>query len=179
MTRYKLVILGLINERPMYGYQINQEIKRRSLDIWANIKIVSIYNNLTTLKKEGLITEKREKVGKMPIRKVHSITAKGKKKLSKLIKQGLSEIVEHDNILFMLSVGFMANISKEEALGSLKERRKGIEPILSEVKQLRKIHRGNIPFNWLYTINIPIKHLQTELNGIEYLIRKLKLIEKL
>jgi len=179
MTRYKLVILGLINERPMYGYQINQEIKRRSLDVWANINTASIYNNLITIKEEGCIIEKREKVGKTPVRKVYSITAKGKKYLSKLIKQGLSKIVGHDNILFMLSVGFIANISKEEALGLLKERRKGIEPILSEVKQLRKIHSGNIPFNWLYTINIPIKHLQTELNGIEYLIRKLKLIEKL
>jgi len=179
MTRYKLVILGLINERPMYGYQINQEIKRRSIEMWANINTASIYNNLTTLKKEGLITEKREKVGKLPIRKVYSITAKGKKKLSKFIKQGLSKIVGHDNILFMLSVGFIANISKENALGLLKERRTGIELILSEVKELYQRHNGNIPFSWLYTMDVSLTHLQTELNGIEYLIRKLKLIEKL
>ena len=55
MKKNSLVVLGLLKEQPMYGYQIDQEIKVRHMDAWANINMASIYNTLTKLEEKGFI----------------------------------------------------------------------------------------------------------------------------
>jgi len=62
MIRYKLALLGLLKERPMHGYEINNQIEERHMRDWAKIKVASIYNNLLALNKKGLIEVKKKKV---------------------------------------------------------------------------------------------------------------------
>ena len=174
MTRYKLVILGLLKEQPMHGYQINREIKRRSMDVWANINMVSIYNTLKRHADEACITSKKERTGKMPVRKVYTITEKGIKELTGFEEDGLSRIIKHNNVVFLLSVGFMTNIPREKTLTVLKEREKKIKSILSEVKELHQVHDGNIPFNWMYIIESSIKHIEIDLHGTKRLITQVE-----
>ena len=55
MNKNKLVVLGILAEQSMHGYQLDQTIKHRSMDMWAKINMASIYNTLITLEKEKLI----------------------------------------------------------------------------------------------------------------------------
>jgi DNA-binding PadR family transcriptional regulator len=49
------VILSLLAERPMHGYQVNLELERRCVRDWAAISRPQIYYSLEKLAKAGLI----------------------------------------------------------------------------------------------------------------------------
>ncbi|MBN1384370.1 MAG: PadR family transcriptional regulator [Elusimicrobia bacterium] len=177
MTRNRLAVLGLLREHPRHGYQIDQEIKKRSMDKWANIAIASVYNTLTAYEKKGLVTVKKEKVGNMPERKVYHITSKGIKELAALVEDGLIKIVPHSNVVFLLSVGFITNIPPKKALEALIKRKEQLEAHLAMVNEIYHLHKKFVPFNWFYIIDSCLKRIQTAVNETQYLISKVKTIK--
>ncbi len=178
MLRNKLVVLGFLAEGPMHGYQIDRQIKQRSMGMIAHLSTASIYNVLNRLSKKGCITVKKEKIGKMPERNAYRITAKGRKELAVLIKDGLSKQRKHAAVAFILSVVFITNISPREALVSLEKRKAQINFMLNKVKEKHQIFKDSGSFNRLYVIDISLKHLKIELEGTKSLIKKIKTIKK-
>ncbi len=173
MDRYKLVILGLLNEKAMHGYQMDQVIKHRSMNVWAKVNMASIYNTLTSLEKSGEITVKKKKVGNMPERKIYYITAKGKLQLAALVEKGLSKIKKGNNVEFLLSVAFIPVISREKAKQALKKRVNNIKQMTKILKEIHAKHENIIPFNWIYIIDSALNHVNVELNGTNCLIKRL------
>ena len=55
LTTPDLVILSLLAERGMYGYQVNLELERRCVRDWAAISRPQIYYSLEKLAAAGLI----------------------------------------------------------------------------------------------------------------------------
>ncbi|MCK5535069.1 PadR family transcriptional regulator [bacterium] len=175
MLRNRLVVLGFLAEGPMHGYQIDRQIKQRSMGMIAHLSTASIYNVLNRLAKKGCISVRKEKIGKMPERNAYRITAKGRKELTVLIQDGLSKQRKHAAVAFILSVVFITNISPREALVSLEKRKAQIEFMLSKVKEKQQISGA---FNRLYVIDISLKHLKIEWEGTKSLIKKIKTIKK-
>ncbi|MFH5181926.1 PadR family transcriptional regulator [Paenibacillus sp. TAB 01] len=50
-----MILLGMLMERPMHGYELQQQIQSRRLDVWAHILSGSIYYALNKMEKEGLV----------------------------------------------------------------------------------------------------------------------------
>jgi DNA-binding PadR family transcriptional regulator len=175
MKKNNLVVLGLLKEQPMHGYQMDQEIKLRHMDTWANINMASIYNTLIKLEEKGFINSKKEKVGKMPSRNVYKITSKGEKELINLIKEGLLKVAKDNDVVFHLSVGFMPFLSQSDASKALVKRKEQIESLIKMVKELYEIHEEIVPFNWLYIIENSLEKLKVALkttNGLSEKILK-------
>ncbi len=75
-----LLVLGLLEEEPRYGYAIIKELEARSSS-YFQMKEGSLYPVLHQLEKEGLVkTEWRRQTGK-PNRRYYAITPKGRKAL--------------------------------------------------------------------------------------------------
>ena len=55
----KVLILNVLAERPMYGYQIAKELKRRSQGYFA-FKEGTLYPALHGMEKEGLLTQESQ-----------------------------------------------------------------------------------------------------------------------
>jgi len=55
LTTPDLVLLSLLAERPMHGYQANLELERRQVRDWAGISRPQIYYSLEKLEKLGLV----------------------------------------------------------------------------------------------------------------------------
>ena len=72
-----MMVLGLIYREDMYGYQITEELKKRS-DETFNIKAGTLYPILHSLEKSGYVTS-YEKVFSGKLRKYDSITDEGAK----------------------------------------------------------------------------------------------------
>jgi DNA-binding PadR family transcriptional regulator len=73
----KLVILGFLKRKALYGYEIKQMVEREMGD-WTNIAFGSIYFALSKLTKEGFITQKEtQKRDYRPSRIIYQITEKG------------------------------------------------------------------------------------------------------
>ena len=173
MSKNELAILGLLNEKPMHGYQINQEIKERMMDHWAKIALPSIYSTLTRLKESGMVRMETEKVGKMPERNVYHITSQGRTMLADLVEESLTSKEEPD-MHFYLGVVFIFGLPRNRALASLKKRQKHL---MQHHTQLKKIHsecKGKIPFNWFSIIENGLKHMTIEQKLIQRLIDKIE-----
>ena len=82
----KVLILNVLAERPMYGYQIAKELKRRSQGYFA-FKEGTLYPALHGMEKEGLLTSEWQVVEKGPSRKYYHITEEGKRMLSDSAKE--------------------------------------------------------------------------------------------
>lgn len=76
----ELVLLTLLQERPMYGYEISQEMSRMS-DGYFEMKEGLLYPTLHRLQKEGLLSSEWQKTENERRRKYYSITAAGRERL--------------------------------------------------------------------------------------------------
>ena len=81
----EMLILTLLNDQSMYGYQISQEISVRSGNI-INIPEGSLYPTLYKLLEESFVVDERRLVGKRMSRIYYSITDMGKKRLQDLYR---------------------------------------------------------------------------------------------
>ena len=92
VTTPDLVILSLLAERPMHGYQVNFELERRCVRDWAAISRPQIYYSLEKLSKAGLIRAgDSEDPAAGPDRRVFETTAKGSHALSDSLERRLDD----------------------------------------------------------------------------------------
>ena len=96
----EMLILTLLNDQTMYGYQISQEISGRSGNI-INIPEGSLYPTLYKLLEEDFVADERRLVGKRMSRIYYSITEKGRERLQDLyrdytlVHKGIKGIMEN------------------------------------------------------------------------------------
>ncbi len=78
----KVLVLSLLAEEAMYGYQIAKELERRS-EGYFGFKEGTLYPLLHRLEKEGLVRGEWQVVEKGPSRKYYSVTPEGRKVLER------------------------------------------------------------------------------------------------
>ncbi|OGO01200.1 MAG: hypothetical protein A2Y90_06760 [Chloroflexi bacterium RBG_13_52_12] len=74
------LLLSLLEQQPMYGYQIVKELEARSQG-YFKFKEGTLYPALHRLEKSGLISSKWQMLSNGRQRRYYSITAKGQAKL--------------------------------------------------------------------------------------------------
>ena len=82
----ELLILTLLQDEDMYGYQISQELETRSRGLYT-LQESSMYPTLYRLVDKKLITDRQEKVGKRRTRVYYHLEEEGKKYLQTLRKE--------------------------------------------------------------------------------------------
>jgi DNA-binding PadR family transcriptional regulator len=91
----RLVILGLLRERPLYGYEIKHIIEEHMGD-WTSIAFGSIYFALGKLAEEGFIEKiATEQEGSRPSRTIYQITDAGGEEFARLLREVWSEVERH------------------------------------------------------------------------------------
>ncbi len=176
MTKNELVVLGLLKERPMHGYQLYHEIEKRNMEAWAQVNLASVYNTLDRLRRAKMVEAKKEKPGKMPEREVFHITPKGKKRLAALVEEAITDDRMPDNN-FCVGVAFLAGLSKKKALESLEVKRKILKEVAAHLESLKKDKSRDMPFNWKFLLRYGIDHVRLDVKRIEELKRKISKLE--
>ena len=88
LTVPDLVLLSLLAEQPMHGYQANLELERREVQDWAGISRPQVYYSLEKLARLGLITDAGESEPALgPERRTFSTTAKGRASLATALER--------------------------------------------------------------------------------------------
>jgi DNA-binding PadR family transcriptional regulator len=85
----QFLIMRILYEKPMHGYQLLEEIKKRSCGC-HKLESGSIYTILRRMEKGGLLNSKWEKVDGSLERRVYNLTEKG----IEALKMGLKSIVK-------------------------------------------------------------------------------------
>src|SRR5271168_4942183 len=79
-TTPDLVLLSLLAERAMHGYQANLELERREIRDWAGISRPQVYYSLEKLARAGLIrTLETDAPAAGPERNSYQTTARGRR----------------------------------------------------------------------------------------------------
>jgi PadR family transcriptional regulator PadR len=81
-----VMVLRLLAEKPMYGYQIVKELQSRS-EGFFELEQGTLYPALHRLEKDGLVESRWEVVADGPSRKYYYLTAKGQTELEKSARQ--------------------------------------------------------------------------------------------
>jgi DNA-binding PadR family transcriptional regulator len=88
LTVPDLVLLSLLAEQPMHGYQANLELERRQVQDWAGISRPQVYYSLEKLARLGFIREAGDQEPALgPERRIFSTTAKGRAGLSAALER--------------------------------------------------------------------------------------------
>lgn len=76
-----MLILKLLEDKDMYGYQMIEELSKRSDDTFS-LKAGTLYPLLHNLEEQGIVTSYDENADSARVRKYYNITKKGKKLLA-------------------------------------------------------------------------------------------------
>ena len=88
LTTPDLVLLSLLAERPMHGYQANLELERREIRDWAGISRPQVYYSLEKLARAGMIrTLETDEPAAGPERSTFETTAKGRAALADALER--------------------------------------------------------------------------------------------
>ena len=114
----KALILYYLNIKSTHGYEIQKFIQVNHMDQWTKIQSGSIYYALSKLEKEGSIALTDEVHIGAKVRKIYSITQKGKEELVKLvqteIRTPINEVGSDKFILYpIFAVADIEDLKKE------------------------------------------------------------------
>jgi DNA-binding PadR family transcriptional regulator len=88
LTTPDLVLLSLLAERPMHGYQANLELERRQVRDWAGVSRPQVYYSLEKLARSGMIRAGAdESPAAGPGRSVYQTTPKGRTALAQALER--------------------------------------------------------------------------------------------
>ena len=88
LTTPDLVLLSLLAERPMHGYQANLELERREIRDWAGISRPQVYYSLEKLARAGLVrSSETDEPASGPERSTFETTARGRAALADALER--------------------------------------------------------------------------------------------
>ena len=91
----QFLLLLLLNEEPMHGYQLNEVLQERKLVREGRFKTGSLYTILNRMEEKGILTSAQEESESGRPRRVYSITEDGRSNL----KQGLQYMLRRKRFL--------------------------------------------------------------------------------
>ena len=163
----ELLLLGLLRQNEMYGYQINEFIDSH-FGSGINLTRPTAYRLLHNMAKQGWITFREEKVGKRPTRRIYAITGSGEAKFHEILLScfGQYKPAEYSSTV---CIAFLDSLPFDEVLPLLEKQRKSIEDLLNRLKSDQ-----NHPGAFQLTIDHQVRHLETDLEWISELIYSLE-----
>ena len=177
LTTPDLVLLSLLAERPMHGYQTNLELERREIRDWANLSRPQVYYSLEKLARAGLIraAEADEPAGG-PERSTFETTAKGKAALAAALeREEWAAQRERPPFLTWLALSWQAR--PEAVRLQLRRREEFLERELAREKEtLESILKevGHPYHEAVWMVSLMIEQFEAERNWLKRVQREMK-----
>ena len=163
-------ILGLLCEKPLYGYTIEKIIEERGMRHWTDIGFSSIYYVLKRLESRNLIVSSCEQQENKPSRKVFTITREGEHQMKEKVRSLLSQnrrIVSP----FDLGIAHLQLLSTTETISCLNERITALDKAIEHIKAHRFQHEQiKKPYFLLALSDRALAHLCAEKIWVEKFI---------
>ena len=176
LTTPDLVLLSLLAERPMHGYQANLELERREIRDWAGISRPQVYYSLEKLGRAGLIrASETDEPAAGPERSTFETTAKGRDALADALEQAdWTTHRERSPFLTWMALSWQARPGV--FLNQLRQRRKFLlKEIAREKKTLLSIYDevGHKYHEAVWMVDLMMQQMRTEVRWTHRLEREL------
>lgn len=128
----RLLILGLLSRRPMYGYEVQQYLQMTRSDQWAGILVGSIYHALKKMEGEGLLEiQALEQTGHRT-RAVYAITAAGRAEFRHLLRETWRTPSRTLPSALYTALTFLPDLPRAEVLQAIDEQIAALERELAD-----------------------------------------------
>jgi DNA-binding PadR family transcriptional regulator len=81
VTRVDVVVLGLLAEEPLHGYELWERYRARAMGLWAEVGRASVYQALRRLEGAGLVSGRAQEGEEGPDKRVYRLTRPGRDRL--------------------------------------------------------------------------------------------------
>ena len=174
LTTPDLVLLSLLAERPMHGYQANLELERREVRDWAGISRPQVYYSLEKLADRGLIrTRASDAPAAGPERSVFETTAKGRSALADALERAdWATQRERPPFLTWMALSWQARPGVFEQ--QLRRRQSFLEKELAREQEVLRSVREEVGHRFhetVWMVSLTIEQLRTELRWLRRLAR--------
>jgi DNA-binding PadR family transcriptional regulator len=176
LTTPDLVILSLLAERGMHGYQVNLELQRRDVRDWAGISRPQVYYCLEKLAAAGLIRGgENDEPPAGPERRVFETTTTGKRALGDALERE-DWTTERDRPVFLTWVALSWQAKSGVFQKQIARRRKFLNSELAREQEVLEsiLQEVGHPYHeavWMVTLMIA--QFKTELQWLRKLTREL------
>jgi DNA-binding PadR family transcriptional regulator len=106
-TKIDLLLLGLLLDRPMHGYEVYQQIQAEGIDAWFNVSMAGVYYSLGKLRDLGLVVESQQRGGRSTRKSIYHLTEEGRSAFFEAMKtQAVSEeqvYLDYDLVIYLLN----------------------------------------------------------------------------
>lgn len=170
LTVPDLVLLSLLAEQPMHGYQANLELERRQVQDWAGISRPQVYYSLEKLARLGFLREAGDREPALgPERRIYTTSAKGRAALSAALeREDWTTQRERPPFLAWMALSWQAkpevvrqqlNRRRDFLLGELAREEETLQSVESEV--------GHRHHEAVWMISLIIEQFRTELRWLD------------
>jgi DNA-binding PadR family transcriptional regulator len=169
LTVPDLVLLSLLAEQPMHGYQANLELERRQVQDWAGVSRPQVYYSLEKLARLGLIAETGDHEPALgPERRIFSTTAKGRAALAAALeREDWTNQRDRPPFLTWMALSWQASLTT--VLNQLRRREKFLEAeLVREQETLRAVENevGHAFHEAVWMLKLVIEQFRTELSWL-------------
>ena len=124
MSKTHMVVLGVLNERPMYTYEFKQIIEERGVEHWAGTQLRSVYKAMESLVAKGYLIGTKKIQPNDSFVMTYEVNDAGRQHLRKLVEKAFYSIV--GQVDFWLAVSFMFATTREFSLKALQDRKENL-----------------------------------------------------
>lgn len=176
LTVPDLVLLSLLAERPMHGYQANTLLEFRKVREWAGVSRPQVYYSLDKLARLGLIrSAETEGEAGGPERQVFETTARGRAALADALERDdWTDQKERPAFLTWLALSWQCRPGV--FLKQLRRRQKFLEQELTAKQEILGAVRkevGHAFHEAVWMLSLNIDQLRTELRWLKKVAREL------
>jgi DNA-binding PadR family transcriptional regulator len=178
LTVPDLVLLSLLAERGMHGYQANQELERREVKDWAGISRPQVYYSMEKLARAGMIrSTESDETAAGPERTTYETTTKGKAALAAALeREDWTTRRERPAFLTWMALSWQA---KPGVFGAQVRRRREFlkKELAREEETLRSVLEevGHAYHEAVWMVGLMIEQFKTELRWLERIEREEKM----
>ena len=175
LTTPDLVLLSLLAERPMHGYQANTLLEQRQVRDWAGVSRPQVYYSLDKLARLGLIrAADASEVSGGPERSVFETTARGRTALADALdREDWAE--QSDRPPFLTWLGLSWQCRPGVFRKQLDRRRKYLETDLARKQEILAAVRkevGHRHHEAVWMLSLTIDQIRTELRWLKKVERE-------
>lgn len=136
VSKVEVVVLGLLAEEPMYGYDLLERFRARSMGFWVEVGKASVYQVLRRLERDGLISGRSQEGPEGPDRRVYRISRAGRDRLNAGLSERFGGLEPYETGAGV-ALGFVHLLSATAARKAAGSRETAVRDLLDAVKTER------------------------------------------
>lgn len=163
----ELLLLGLLRQGAMHGYQLHDFIER-NLAFCTDLKKPTAYALLDKMQANGWVVVREAREGNRPYKRVYSLTPAGEEAFQRLLRENLGAFISAKTGSD-IGLAFIDALPKAEALQLLNQRRAAVSAQLAKFEAVPQ-HQGS----YQLLIDHQLHYLRSELQWLDEVIAHIR-----